>query len=121
MQAIAATDGPGMRRAGRETLSLALIDARNHTLQLLARFEEALGAAMPVVASPLALPPWWVAGHVGWLAERWIARNPQRASGPRCPAMPAATRSMRSCCTPSAPSCGPRRFPWNGSGWASRR
>ena len=32
-------DSPDMRRAGRELLSLALIDARNHTLHLLALYD----------------------------------------------------------------------------------
>ena len=33
-----------------------------------------------------AASPLWVVGHVGWLAEYWIARNPRRAQGPACPA-----------------------------------
>ncbi|NML46654.1 SUMF1/EgtB/PvdO family nonheme iron enzyme [Ramlibacter sp. G-1-2-2] len=75
-----------MRSADRERLSLALMDARNHTLQLLARFEAALGERLEVPQAPDTLPPLWVAGHIAWLAEYWIARNPQRALGPRCPA-----------------------------------
>jgi len=75
-----------IRRAGRERLSLALMDARNHTLHLLARFEEAGYAgtdAVPVRAE-LELPQ-WLAGHIGWLSEYWIARNPQHRLGPACP------------------------------------
>lgn len=79
-------DSPEMRRASREQLSLALMDARNHTLQLLARFEQALGPGLPVEVSPETVPPLWLAGHVGWLAEYWIGRNPQRGLGPHCPA-----------------------------------
>ncbi len=79
-------DTPDMRRASRERLSLALMDARNQLLQLLARFEQALGPALRVPVLPEAVPPLWLAGHVGWLAEYWIARNPQRSLGPRCPA-----------------------------------
>jgi ergothioneine biosynthesis protein EgtB len=82
----AAIDSPDMRRAGREPLSLALMDARNHTLQLLARLEQGLGAELRVPPAEDLVPPLWLAGHVGWLAEYWIARNPQRALGPRCPA-----------------------------------
>lgn len=82
----AAIDSPDMRRAGRDQLSLALMDARNYTLQLLTCFEQALGPSLPVPAVPGALPPLWRAGHVGWFAEAWIARNPQRSLGPRCPA-----------------------------------
>jgi ergothioneine biosynthesis protein EgtB len=82
----AVADSLDLRRASRERLSLALMDARNHTLQLLGRFEQALGRGMRVPALPETLPPLWLAGHVAWLAEYWIARNPQRAQGPRCPA-----------------------------------
>ena len=82
----AVIDTPDMRRADRERLSLALMDARNYTLQLLARFEQALGPALVVPAAPDTQPPLWLAGHAAWLAEYWIARNPQRGLGPRCPA-----------------------------------
>ena len=82
----ATVDTPSLRRASREGLSLALMDARNHTLQLLARFEEALGPQLSVLPADDTMPPLWLAGHVGWLAEYWIARNPQRHLGPRCPA-----------------------------------
>ena len=34
-------DSPAMRSAGRDLLSLALMDARNHTLQLLTQHENA--------------------------------------------------------------------------------
>jgi iron(II)-dependent oxidoreductase len=83
--AIVPTDTTGLRSAGRDELSLALMDARNRTLELLARFEQALGAAMPWTAQWHATPPHWQAGHAGWLAEYWIARNPQRALGQACP------------------------------------
>jgi iron(II)-dependent oxidoreductase len=82
---LALIDTPDMRRAGRERLSLALMDARNHTLQLLGRFEQALGALLRMPPLPDAASPLWIAGHVGWLAEYWIGRNPQRNLGPRCP------------------------------------
>jgi ergothioneine biosynthesis protein EgtB len=82
----ASIDTPDMRRAGRERLSLALMDARNHTLQLLARLEQSLGATLRVPGHAGVLPPLWIAGHVAWLAEYWIARNPQRGLGSRCPA-----------------------------------
>jgi len=82
-------DSPDMRRAGRELLSLALIDARNHTLHLLSLYEEALGST--TLAVPFAEdldPPLWLAGHIGWFAEWWIARNTQRAFGMECPVRP---------------------------------
>src|SRR5437868_5929850 len=69
-----------VRRVGAGRLSLALMDARNHTLQLLARFDE---ARIPPAED--SEPPLWVAGNVAWLAEYWIGRNPQRALGSSCP------------------------------------
>ncbi|MDZ4355418.1 MAG: DinB family protein, partial [Variovorax sp.] len=77
-----------MRRAGRDLLSLALIDARNHTLHLLSLFEEALGESMRVPQQPGVRPPVWLAGHIGWFAEWWIGRNTQRAFGIDCPVRP---------------------------------
>lgn len=78
-------DSPEVRRAGAGLLSLALLDARNHTLMLLSLFGEALAQAPADASSwPLVEPPLWTAGHAGWFQERWIARNPQRNQGPRC-------------------------------------
>ena len=82
----ATIDSPDMRRASRDRLSLAAMDARNHTLHLLTRLERGLGEDLQVPPTLDTVPPLWLAGHVGWLAEYWIARNPQRALGPRCPA-----------------------------------
>lgn len=79
----AATD---LRQASRERLSVALLDARNYTLRLLAAFEHALGESLRIPRSGDTVPPLWLAGHVAWLAEYWIGRNPQRTMGPRCPA-----------------------------------
>jgi gamma-glutamyl hercynylcysteine S-oxide synthase len=83
----ASIDSPSMRRAGRELLSLALMDARNHTLHLLSHFEHAIAAGRLAVPQRAELElPQWLAGHVGWFAEYWIGRNPQRALGAACPA-----------------------------------
>ena len=59
-----------MRQAGRDLLSLALMDARNHTLHLLDQFESA-----PAIA-PSSLQPRWLAGHIGWMAEAWAGLDP---------------------------------------------
>ena len=84
---VAATSGidsPDMRRAGRELLSLALMDARNHTLHLLSQYERVLGASGLVVPQrPELNPPLWELGHVGWFQEWWIARNLRRQQGAR--------------------------------------
>jgi iron(II)-dependent oxidoreductase len=82
----ASIDATSMRHAGRELLSLALMDARNHSLHLLSHFEQALLAGKLTVPKRAELElPQWLAGHIGWLAEYWIGRNPQRALGPACP------------------------------------
>lgn len=84
-----------MRNAGRELLSLALMDARNHTLRLLNLYEQALdGQRIQVPQHPELLPPMWLAGHIAWFAEFWIGRNTQRALGARCPAEPARLASI---------------------------
>ena len=79
-----------MRRAGKELLSLALMDARNHTLRWIAAYERALeptGLRVPLMDE--LSPPLWELGHIGWFQERWIARNVQRQRGARCdPAQP---------------------------------
>ena len=67
-----------IRQAGADLLSLALIDARNHTLRWLAAFEPALAALAP---SALADPPPWLVGHAAWFQEYWIARHVQRQRG----------------------------------------
>lgn len=80
-----AIDSPDMRRAGRDLLSLALMDARNHTLHLSGRYEEALaGAATPLSRPPEVKPPLWELGHIGWFQERWLGRNLQRQLGRFC-------------------------------------
>ena len=74
-----------MRHAGKGLLSLALMDARNHTLRWLAIYEEALAAKQFVVPLSAELnPPLWELGHLGWFQEWWIARNMQRQRGPTC-------------------------------------
>jgi formylglycine-generating enzyme required for sulfatase activity len=59
-----------MRRAGRELLSLSLIDARNHLLRWLAADESA--------------PALRLAAQAGWWQEHWIARHVQRQRGESC-------------------------------------
>jgi len=88
-----------MRHAGRELLSLALMDARNHTLRWLSAFEAADTPAAEAVRREFD-PPTWLAAQAAWVQEYWIARNVQRqrgeqaeASRPRLPSIePAADR-----------------------------
>ena len=84
-------DSPEMRHAGPDLLSLALMDARNHTLHLVGQYEQVLGESgfrVPQLAE-LNLPLWEL-GHIGWFQEWWIGRNLQRHVGAACD--PAATR-----------------------------
>ncbi len=75
-----------MRSAGKDVLSLALMDARNHTLHLFAQYQQALeGVNFNVPLMPEINPPLWELGHVGWFQEWWIGRNIQRATGARLP------------------------------------
>ena len=79
---VATIDSPLMRQAGKGLLSLALMDARNHTLRWIGAYEEALettGLRVPLVDE--LNPPVWELGHVGWFQEYWTSRNTQRALG----------------------------------------
>lgn len=89
-------DAAELRQAGRELLGLALMDARNHTLHLMAHYEEALGADRLSVPRLSELnPPLWELGHIGWFQERWIGRNLQRHQGPRCDPQAAQLASLQ--------------------------
>jgi gamma-glutamyl hercynylcysteine S-oxide synthase len=69
--AVKALDDPlQIRHAGRDLLSLALMDSRNHLLRLLAMDE-----------SPTALR---LALRAGWYQDVWIARHVQRQRGEDC-------------------------------------
>jgi ergothioneine biosynthesis protein EgtB len=70
-------DAEGMRHAGRDLLSLALIEARNRTLTRLALFE---GRTSSMARAEFD-PPAWLAGQCAWFQEVWIQRNPQRGRG----------------------------------------
>ncbi len=94
-----AIDTPAIRHAGRDVLSLALMDARNHTLHIMAQFEKTIpdlrfasDLSVPRIAE--ALPPLWLLGYVGWFQEWWIGRNTQRSLGSRCPAQPVRLASI---------------------------
>jgi iron(II)-dependent oxidoreductase len=78
-------DTAQLRSAGKDPLSLALIDARNHTLRWIAACEESLGgAALAVPLKAEINPPLWELGHIGWFQEYWTSRNVQRHRGERC-------------------------------------
>jgi ergothioneine biosynthesis protein EgtB len=84
-------DSSDMRAAGRELLSVALMDARNHSLHLAHQIGTHLqSAGLPVPGGGDCDPLDWQLGHIGWFQERWIARNLQRGRGRACD--PRATR-----------------------------
>jgi formylglycine-generating enzyme required for sulfatase activity len=72
---VANVDTAQMRHAGKELLSLALMDARNHSLRWFAAFEASSAQRDQAL---------WELGHAGWFQEFWIARNVQRQRGERC-------------------------------------
>ena len=72
----------------RDRLSLALMDSRNQTLAA-ARAPASRRWPRPRVQVPCEPGfelPHWLAGHIAWFAEWWIARNPRRGLGRACPA-----------------------------------
>jgi gamma-glutamyl hercynylcysteine S-oxide synthase len=74
-----------MRRADKGLLSLALMDARNHTLRWINACERALREPpLGVPELPELNPPLWELGHIGWFQEHWIGRNLQRQRGSHC-------------------------------------
>ena len=84
-----------LRHAGKDRLSLALIDSRNCTLRWLAAFERVLApSAMTVPPSPEVDPPLWLALRAGWFQEWWIARNVQRNRGAACDPAPPRLASI---------------------------
>lgn len=104
-----AVDDPvAARTAGADWLSLALIDARNHTLRWLAAFEAAAaGPCQGVAGLPPAL---WLAGHAAWYADWWIVRHVTVQRGedadparPRlAPADPSSDRCFHAALRPQA-------------------
>jgi formylglycine-generating enzyme required for sulfatase activity len=67
------------RHGNADWLSLALIDARNHTLRWLAAFEgSSIGPRVASDSMPCAL---WLAGHAAWFADWWIVRHVLAARG----------------------------------------
>ncbi len=109
---IANVDAAQVRRAGKDLLSLALMDARNLTLRWAAVFEAAPGGAA-LLAQPLpgTPPALWAFGHLGWFQEYWIARNVQRQRGERCD----GTRPKLASILPEADACFERAGPGQGT------
>ncbi|MGS5085934.1 selenoneine synthase SenA [Hydrogenophaga sp. A37] len=75
------SDAESARCGGKVWLADALRDTRARSLALLAAHEAALGPDLRVPCTPELNPPLWELGHIGWFADWWLARNPQRHRG----------------------------------------
>lgn len=76
-----ASPAQAARQADKATLEQLLLDARARTLRLFAAYETALGPTLRMPCTPELNLPLWELGHVGWFADWWIARNPERERG----------------------------------------
>lgn len=88
---VRANAGLHARTLDKTALAQALTHSRARTLKLFSAYEEALGPDLMVPCTPELNPPLWELGHIGWFADWWIARNPQRDQGSRAdPVIPRA-------------------------------
>jgi gamma-glutamyl hercynylcysteine S-oxide synthase len=85
------SEAEAARCGGKPPLAAALRDARARSLALFAAYEAALGPDLRVPCTPELNLPLWELGHIGWFADWWLARNPQRHMG--VTADPVALRS----------------------------
>lgn len=75
-------DALQMRRAGRDRLSLALMEARNRLLRAHAAFAAIDTPGRAPFNGAIGMdPPTWTLGHAGWYQEAWTSRNVQRHRG----------------------------------------
>lgn len=87
------SEAEAARCGGKALLAQALSDARERSLALFGAWQAALGPDLRVPCTPELNLPLWELGHIGWFADWWLARHPQRDRGvaadpaaPRCPA-----------------------------------
>ena len=84
------SEAEAARCGGKTSLALSLRNARERSLALFDRYEAALGPGLRVPCTPELNLPLWELGHIGWFADWWLARYPQRHLGVN--ADPTATR-----------------------------
>lgn len=99
--------GEPLRHAHRDTLAQSLRLARARTLQLFNAYEQALQAGPAPLAVPYRTelnPPLWELGHVGWFADWWIARNPERHLGVAADPYAVRSPSRQTRTLPSGPT-----------------
>lgn len=90
-------DACAIRSAGKDVLSLALMDARNHSLHTLGQIQTSLPTLHLASDAPHDAQwasPLWLLGHLGWFQEAWIGRNTQRNLGVHCPREPMRLASI---------------------------
>ncbi|MBE0589159.1 MAG: SUMF1/EgtB/PvdO family nonheme iron enzyme, partial [Hydrogenophaga sp.] len=87
------SDAESARCSGKAWLAGALRETRARSLALFDAYEAALGPGWRVPCTPELNLPLWELGHIGWFADWWLARNPQRHRGvnadPNAPRNPA--------------------------------
>jgi ergothioneine biosynthesis protein EgtB len=87
------SDAESARCGGKAWLAVALRETRARSLALFDAYEAALGQGLRVPCTPELNLPLWELGHIGWFADWWLARNPQRHRGnqadPQAPRNPA--------------------------------
>lgn len=86
--------GRSIRHADAAELATALANSRRDTLATFARLQAGLAEqGLSVPAEPTLNLPLWELGHIGWFADWWIARYPERQHGwladPLAPRLPA--------------------------------
>ena len=75
-------DSPLLIGAGGATeLAAALRQSRQTWWPLVQGLAQGLGPAMELRYLPEHTPPRWQLGHLGWLEDWWLARNPLRLQG----------------------------------------
>lgn len=77
----AEAEAEAVRCGGKAVLALALQDARERSFALLDAYVAALGPGLRVPCTAELNPPLWEQGHIGWFADWWLARYPQRGRG----------------------------------------
>ena len=75
------SEAEAARCGGKALLAQSLRDARARSLALFDAYEAALGPGLRVPCSSELNLPLWELGHIGWFADWWLARNPQRHLG----------------------------------------
>ncbi len=69
------------RRGDAASIAVALGEARERTLAMLAAWRAQLGDELRIPEDETLNPLRWELGHIGWFEEWWLARNRDRHAG----------------------------------------